>query len=100
MHSDSHLTFDRRQLSAAVESLLCNSPILRLHTGDKPYERQTVYEWFYSIVMILCYLIKIDFGETNGCSLQAIPYAFFFFLSFFIIVGYICFPKLRLTENN
>ena len=32
MHSDSHLIFDRTQLS------LCNCPILRLHTGDKPYE--------------------------------------------------------------
>ena len=38
MHSDSHLIFDRTQLSTAVESLLCNCPILRLHTGDKPYE--------------------------------------------------------------
>ena len=37
MHSDSHLIFDRTQLSAAVESL-CNCSILRLHTGDKPYE--------------------------------------------------------------
>ena len=27
-----HLIFDRKQLS------LCNCPILRLHTGDKPYE--------------------------------------------------------------
>ena len=32
MHSDSHLIFDRTQLS------LCNCPILQLHTGDKPYE--------------------------------------------------------------
>ena len=31
---------------------------------------QKVYEWFYSVVMILCYLIKIDVGETkdNGLS--------------------------------
>ena len=28
-------------------------------------KRQTVYDWFYSIVMILCYLIKIDVGETK-----------------------------------
>ena len=58
--------------------------------------RQTVYEWFYSVVMILCYLIKFDVGETNGYSLQVIPYAFFFFF----IGGYICFPKIRLTKNN
>ena len=38
MHSDSHLIFDRTQLSAAVESLFCNCPILRLHTGDESYE--------------------------------------------------------------
>ena len=38
MHSDSHPIFDRTQLSAAVESVLCNCPILRLHTGDKPYK--------------------------------------------------------------
>ena len=38
MHSDSHFIFDRTQLSAALESLLCNCPILRLHTEDKPYE--------------------------------------------------------------
>ena len=31
-HSDSYLIFDRTQLS------MCNCPILRLHTGDKPYE--------------------------------------------------------------
>ena len=58
-HSDSHLSFDRTQLS------LCNCPILRVHTGDKPYETQKVYEWFHSIVMILCYLIKIDVGEKK-----------------------------------
>ena len=38
MHSDSHLIFDRTQLSAAVEFLLCNCLILRLHTRNKPYE--------------------------------------------------------------
>ena len=75
MHSDSYLIFDRKQLSAAVESLLCNCPILRLHTGDKPYETSNslwmVYEWFYSIVMILCYLIKTDVGETKGKGLSS-----------------------------
>ena len=34
-------------------------------------KRQTVYEWFYSVVMILCYLIKIDVGETNGKGLSS-----------------------------
>ena len=72
MHSDSHLIFDRSQLSAAMESLLCNGPVLRLHTGDKPYEkRQTIYEYFYPIVMILCYLIKSNVGETKGKGLSS-----------------------------
>ena len=34
-------------------------------------KRQTVYEWFYSTVMILCYLIKIDVGKTNGKGLSS-----------------------------
>ena len=34
-------------------------------------KRQTVYEWFYSIVMILCYIIKIDVGETKGKGLSS-----------------------------
>ena len=54
--------------------------------------------------MILCYLIKFDVVETNGYSLQAIPYAllfiYLFYYYFFFIVGYIYFPKLRLTKNN
>ena len=66
MHSDSHLIFDRTQLSAAVEDLLCNY-ILEVNLTT----RQTVYEWFHSIVMILCYLIKTDVGETKGKSLSS-----------------------------
>ena len=34
-------------------------------------KRQTVYEWFYSTVMILCYLIKIDVGKTHGKGLSS-----------------------------
>ena len=34
-------------------------------------KRQTVYEWFYSTVMILCYLIKIDVRKTNGKGLSS-----------------------------
>ena len=34
-------------------------------------KRQTVYEWFDSIVMILCYVIKIDVGETKGKGLSS-----------------------------
>ena len=34
-------------------------------------KRQKLYEWFYSIVMILCYLIKIDVGETKGNGLSS-----------------------------
>ena len=32
---------------------------------------QKVYEWFYSIVMILCYQIKMDVGETKGKCLSS-----------------------------
>ena len=34
-------------------------------------KRQTVYEWFYSVVMILCCLIKLDVGETKGKGLSS-----------------------------
>ena len=34
-------------------------------------KRQTVYEWFYSSVMILCCLIKIDVGETKYKGLSS-----------------------------
>ena len=38
-------------------------------------KRQKIYEWFYSIVMILCFLIKINMGETKGKGLSsAIPH--------------------------
>ena len=36
---DSNLIFDRKQLSAVRESLLCDYPMKSwLHTGDKPYK--------------------------------------------------------------
>ena len=34
-------------------------------------KRQTVYEWFYSMVMILSYLIEIDVRETKGKGLSS-----------------------------
>ena len=38
-------------------------------------KRQKVYDCFYSIVMILCYLIKIDVGETKcKCLSSTIPH--------------------------
>ena len=108
MHSDSDLIIDRTQLFAAVESLLYNCPLLRLHTGDKPYET-TNSLWMvlfnYNCIMSLCYLIKIDVGETNGYRLQAIPYTLYFilfyyyyyFFFFFFILGYICFRQKTLS---
>ena len=38
-------------------------------------KRQNIYDWFYLIVMILCYLIKIDVGETKcKCLSSTIPH--------------------------
>ena len=34
-------------------------------------KRQKIYECFYSIVMILCFLIKINMGETKGKGLSS-----------------------------
>ena len=34
-------------------------------------KRQKVYEWFNSVVMILCCLIKIDVGVTKGKCLSS-----------------------------
>ena len=60
---------------------------------------QTVYEWFYSVVMILCYLIKIDVGETNGYSLQAIQYAFFFSFFFFFFFFFFLLSGIFVFRN-
>ena len=67
MHSDSHLIFDRCPCVTA----LYYDYILEINLT----KRQKVYEWFYSNVMILCYLIKIDVGETKGkCLSSTIPH--------------------------
>ena len=54
-------------LSCPCVTLLYYDYILEI----KLTKRQKVYEWFYSIVMILCYLIKIDVGETKGKGLSS-----------------------------
>ena len=71
MHSDSHPIFDRTQLSAAVESFCVTALYYDYILEINLTKRQTVYEWFYSIVMILCYLIKTDVGETKGKGLSS-----------------------------
>ena len=58
MHSDSHLIFDRTQMCAAILEINLT-------------KRQTVFEWFYSVVIILWYLIKIDVGEAKGKGLSS-----------------------------
>ena len=71
MHSDFHHIFDRTQLSVAGEScsvtVLSYDYILEINLT----KRQRVYKWFYSTVMILCYLIKIDVGKTNDEGLSS-----------------------------
>ena len=38
-------------------------------------QRQTVYKWFYSTVMIICYLIKIEEGEEHAIKEEHILHA-------------------------
>ena len=64
MHSDSRLIFIVR--SCPNVTALYYYYILEINFT----KRQKVYEWFYSIAMILCYLIKIDVGETKGKGLS------------------------------
>ena len=71
MHSDFHHIFDRTQLSVAVESCSVTALYYDYILEINLTKRQTVYEWFYSTVMILCYLIKMDVGKTNDKGLSS-----------------------------
>ena len=53
MHSDFHHIFDRTQLSVAVESCSVTALYYDYILETNLPKRQTVYEWFYSAVMIL-----------------------------------------------